>query len=84
MESLEVPAPSITPQTEPPLSGEIDALREELLQVQAQMHSLQARVDAGQSPILPATDAPVQTDIHIIRENLDEIHRIVVNLAGKR
>jgi len=65
------------------LNGQVFALREGLLQVQSQIQSLQAQIDCYAAPVAAETSPPTLTDIHLIRENLDEIRSFMAKMSGK-
>ena len=65
------------------LSGEVFALREGLLQAQSQMQSLQVQIDSYAAPVAAEASPPTLTDIHLIRENLDEIRGFMAKMSRK-
>ena len=65
------------------LSGEVAALREGLLQAQSQILSLQEQIDCFADPVAAETSPPTLADIHLIRENLDEIRNFMAKMSRK-
>jgi DNA repair exonuclease SbcCD ATPase subunit len=65
------------------LSGEVFALREELLQAQSQMQSFQEQIDGCAAPVAAEASPPTLADIHLIRENLDEIRGFMAKMSRK-
>ena len=65
------------------LNGEVFALREALLQAQSQIQSIQVQIDGYAAPVAAEASPPTLADIHLIRENLDEIRSFMAKMSRK-
>jgi DNA repair exonuclease SbcCD ATPase subunit len=65
------------------LNGEVFALREGLLQAQSQIQSIQVQIDCYAAPAAAEASPPTLADIHLIRENLDEIRSFMAKMSRK-
>ncbi len=65
------------------LNGEVFALREGLLQAQSQIQSIQVQIDCYAAPVAAEASPPTLADIHLIRENLDEIRSFMAKMSRK-